>query len=45
MGLSIICFKGSQIDFPNKYVQMYSADPDNLQLDAAFQLGLHCLPN
>ena len=20
MGLSIICFKGSQVDFPNKYV-------------------------
>ena len=40
MGLTIICFKGSQVDFPNKYVlQSHNialiianiADPDEMQ--------------
>ena len=40
MGLSIICFKGSQVDFSNKYVLQSlnfefiianSADPDEMQ--------------
>ena len=40
MGLSIICFKGSHVDFPNKYVLQSlniafiianSADPDEMQ--------------
>ena len=40
MGLSIICFKGSQVDFPNKYVLQSlniafiianSADPDEIK--------------
>ena len=25
-------------------IQAYSADPDEMQHDAAFHLGLHCLP-
>ena len=41
MGLSIICFKGSQVDFPNKYVLQSlkvafiianSADPNEMQI-------------
>ena len=40
IGLPIICFKGSQVDFPNKYVLQSlkialiianSADPDEMQ--------------
>ena len=40
MGLSIICFKGSQVDFPNKYILQSlniafiianSVDPDETQ--------------
>ena len=40
MGLSIICFKGSQVDFPNKcvlqslniaFIIANSADPDEMQ--------------
>ena len=40
MGLSIICFEGSQVDFPNKcvlqslniaYIIANSADPDEMQ--------------
>ena len=41
IGSSIICFKGSQVDFPNKYVLQSlkiafiianSADPDEMQI-------------
>ena len=41
MGVSIICFKGSQIDFPNRYVLQSlkiayiianSADPDGMHI-------------
>ena len=54
MGLPIIWFQGSQVDFPNKYVLQSlniefiitnSADPDEMQHYATFHLGLHCLPN
>ena len=53
IGLPII-FKGSEVDFPNKYVLrslnieiiiINIADPDEMQHYAAFHLGLHCLPN
>ena len=41
VGLSIICFKGSKVDFPNKYllhsmkisfIVANSADPDKMQI-------------
>ena len=41
MGLSIICYMGPQVDFPNKYVllsisenciYLSSADPDEMQI-------------
>ena len=41
LGVSIICFKGSQVDFPNKYVLQSlkilfyhgnSGDPDEMQI-------------
>ena len=47
IGLSIICFEGSQVDFPNKYVLLSlniafimanSADTDEMQHHAAFYL-------
>ena len=55
MGLSIVYFKGSQVDFLNYQVHVFqfgkvvlilanSADPDEMQHDVAFHLSLHCLP-
>ena len=54
MGLPILYFKGSQVEvFTNndvflslKVVLIWanSADPDEMQLFAAFYLDLHCLP-
>ena len=47
-------FKGSQVDFLNYNVVLSlkvvlilanSADPDEMQHNAAFYLGVHCLPN
>ena len=53
MGLPIVCFKESQVEFINydafltlKIVLTLanSAGPDEMQHNAAFHLGLHCLP-
>ena len=53
MGLPIVYFKGSQVDFLNydvflslKIILIFanSADPDEMQHCAAFHLGLHYLP-
>ena len=53
MGLSILYFKGSQVEFPNNYVLQSlmivfmianSAGPDEMPHFVAFHLGLHCLP-
>ena len=46
--LPILYFKGSQIEF-SKFLKVVlilvkSADPDEMQLYAAFHLGLRCLP-
>ena len=49
MGLSIICFKGSQVDFPNQYVLQSlniafiianRADPDEMQHYQTTLLGV-----
>ena len=54
MGLPIMFFKRSQVVFWKLCVYLSlkivlvlanSADPDEMQHDAAFHLGLHCLPN
>ena len=53
MVLPIVYFKGSQVEFSKslllslKIVLLLanSADPDEMQHDAAFHLGLHCLPS
>ena len=54
MGLSILYFKGSQVEFFLNYsvflslkvvlILANSVDPDEMQHYAAFHLGLHCLP-
>ena len=53
MGLPIVYFKGSQVDFLKYSVYLSleivfilanSAEPDEMQHHAAFHLGLHCLP-
>ena len=53
MGLPTVYFKGSQVEFSNDDVVLSlnvvlilanSADPDEMQHNAAFHLGLHCLP-
>ena len=53
MELPIVYFKGSQEEFLNHDVFLSlkvvlflanSADPDEMQHNAAFHLGLHCLP-
>ena len=52
LGLLIMYFKGSEVEFskfwcisiPEVIILANSADPDEMQHDAAFHLGLHCLP-
>ena len=55
MGQPIVFFKGSQVEY-FLYYDVYrslkivlilanSAEPDEMQHDAAFHLGLHYLPN
>ena len=50
MGLPIVHFKGSQVEFYNAILSLKvililanSADPDEMQHSAAFHQGLHCL--
>ena len=53
MGLPILYFKESQVELYKfqcflamkvDLILANSADPDEMQLNAAFHLGLHCLP-
>ena len=52
MGLPIVYFKGAHFEFSKNLLLSLkivlilgnSADPDEMQHDAAFHLGLHCLP-
>ena len=53
VGLPIVYFKGSQVEFLNHdvflslkvvFIMANNADPDEMQLHAAFHQGLHCLP-
>ena len=54
MGLPILYFKGSHVDFFLNndvflslnvvLILLNSADPHEIQLYAAFHMGLHCLP-
>ena len=53
MGLQIVYFKGSQVEYLNYDVFLSlkivlilanNADPGEMQHYAAFHLGLHCLP-
>ena len=53
IGLPIVYFKRSQVEFSKLsgisvpdvvLILANSADPDEMQHDVAFHLGLHCLP-
>ena len=49
MGLPIVYFKGSQVEFQNfdvffNFISAKNADPDKMHHYAAIHPGFHCLP-